>query len=115
MARFKSQMLWVHHRGRDVSKFEALLLGGLGYAVVHSASAPLERVELLLRVKGELRSNDSDANRSASAYDGSDGRGGEFDPATAVECSQEIIRRDGWRGFWRGNAVAVARFFPLQA
>ena len=101
-ARFRSQTLWTHHRRRHVGKWEALLLGGAGSALVHSAPAPLERVELLLRVKTEF----APAPQPRKFQ--------QFDPGSAVECCDEIMAREGWRGFWRGNVVAVVRFVPIQ-
>lgn len=72
------------------------LSGGIAGIVSKTASAPLERVKLLLQTQG---SND----RIVKPYKG------------IGDCFTRILREEGVGAFWRGNMANIIRYFPTQA
>lgn len=75
------------------------LLGGTSAAISKTATAPIERVKLLLQTQ--------DANKaiieSGKKYTG------------IVDCFTRVAREEGIQALWRGNFVNVLRYFPTQA
>jgi len=75
------------------------LLGGTSAAISKTATAPIERVKLLLQTQ--------DANKaiieSGKKYTG------------IVDCFTRVAREEGLQALWRGNFVNVLRYFPTQA
>jgi len=74
-------------------------LGGISAAISKTATAPIERVKLLLQTQ--------DANKaileSGKKYTG------------IVDCFTRVAREEGLQALWRGNFVNVLRYFPTQA
>ena len=74
-------------------------LGGISAAISKTATAPIERVKLLLQTQ--------DANKaiieSGKKYTG------------IVDCFTRVSREEGLKALWRGNFVNVLRYFPTQA
>eukprot|EP00941_MAST-03F_sp_MAST-3F-sp1_P004521 g4521.t1 len=116
----KSQMVWSRAQKRNVGPLEAIVLGGAAHALVFTIAAPLNRVQVLLRVEpelrtpidGEIETSESETKRPrvVSTY------GSDF-PETfsgTLDCCRKIYARDGFRGFFFGNLVAVMRWIPIQ-
>lgn len=79
--------------------FMDFLLGGVSAAISKTATAPIERVKLLLQTQ--------DANKalieSGRKYTG------------IMDCFSRVAREEGMQALWRGNFVNVLRYFPTQA
>lgn len=75
------------------------LIGGISAAVSKTASAPLERVKLLMQNQGEMLKT----GRLAEPYTG------------IAQCFGKVTREEGFLALWRGNGVNVIRYFPTQA
>ena len=74
--------------------------GGVAGAVAKTATAPIERVKLLIQTQ--------DANPKIIS--------GEVKRYTGiVDCFTRVSAEQGFSAFWRGNTVNVIRYFPTQA
>jgi len=74
--------------------------GGIAGAVAKTATAPIERVKLLIQTQ--------DANPKIIS--------GEVPRYTGiVNCFTRVASEQGFSAFWRGNTVNVIRYFPTQA
>jgi len=74
--------------------------GGVAGAVAKTATAPIERVKLLIQTQ--------DANPKIIS--------GEVPRYTGiVNCFTRVSSEQGFAAFWRGNTVNVIRYFPTQA
>merc|ERR1719198_2545206 len=74
--------------------------GGTAGAVAKTATAPIERVKLLIQTQ--------DANPKIIS--------GEVPRYTGiVNCFTRVSSEQGFSAFWRGNTVNVIRYFPTQA
>merc|ERR1719238_1331394 len=74
--------------------------GGVAGAVAKTATAPIERVKLLIQTQ--------DANPKIIS--------GEVPRYTGiVNCFTRVASEQGFMAFWRGNTVNVIRYFPTQA
>jgi solute carrier family 25 (adenine nucleotide translocator) protein 4/5/6/31 len=74
--------------------------GGVSGAVAKTATAPIERVKLLIQTQ--------DANPKIIS--------GEVPRYTGiVNCFTRVSAEQGFSAFWRGNTVNVIRYFPTQA
>jgi solute carrier family 25 (adenine nucleotide translocator) protein 4/5/6/31 len=87
-------------KGKQKSNFLIdFLLGGTSAAISKTATAPIERVKLLLQTQ--------DANKaiieSGRKYTG------------IVDCFSRVAKEEGVKSLWRGNFVNVLRYFPTQA
>jgi len=78
---------------------EDFLLGGIAAAVSKTASAPIERVKLLLQNQDEMIK----AGRLDKPYKG------------IIECTTRTVKNEGVAALWRGNWANVIRYFPTQA
>merc|ERR1711871_1736452 len=75
-------------------------LGGLSGAISKTATAPIERVKLLIQTQ--------DANPRIMS--------GEVPRYTGIgNCFTRVAAEQGIASFWRGNGVNVVRYFPTQA
>ena len=74
------------------------LMGGVSAAVSKTASAPIERVKLLVQNQDELIKS----GRLAEPYKG------------IGDCFKRIIKDEGFGALWRGNNANVIRYFPTQ-
>lgn len=84
---------------RNTNFYEDFLLGGISAAISKTASAPIERVKLLLQTQ--------DSNPKILAT-GNKYKG-------IVDCFQRVVREEGPKELWRGNLANVIRYFPTQA
>ncbi len=74
--------------------------GGVAGAVAKTATAPIERVKLLIQTQ--------DANPKILS--------GEVPRYTGIlNCFTRVSAEQGFAAFWRGNTVNVIRYFPTQA
>lgn len=75
-------------------------LGGVSGAIAKTATAPIERVKLIIQTQ--------DANPRI--------RSGEVPRYTGiVNCFSRVASEQGIKAFWRGNFTNVIRYFPTQA
>lgn len=83
----------------DISAFVVDFLLGGAAAVSKSATAPIERVKLLMQSQQEmLRSG-----RLQQPYTG------------IVDCFSKSVKTDGFLALWRGNFANILRYAPTQA
>jgi len=76
------------------------LAGGVSGAVAKTATAPIERVKLLIQTQ--------DANPKIIS--------GEVKRYTGiVDCFTRVASEQGIKAFWRGNLTNIIRYFPTQA
>merc|ERR1719235_2126338 len=76
------------------------MAGGVAGAVAKTATAPIERVKLLIQTQ--------DANPRILS--------GEVPRYTGiVNCFTRVSAEQGFGAFWRGNTANVIRYFPTQA
>jgi len=74
--------------------------GGISGAVAKTATAPIERVKLIIQTQ--------DANPKVLS--------GEVKPYTGIaDCFKRVTAEQGFGAFWRGNFTNVIRYFPTQA
>lgn len=74
--------------------------GGVSAAIAKTATAPIERVKLLIQTQ--------DANPAIKT--------GEVARYTGiVDCFKRVYYEQGVLSFWRGNFTNVIRYFPTQA
>ena len=74
--------------------------GGISGAVAKTATAPIERVKLIIQTQ--------DANPKIKS--------GEVARYTGIsDCFVRVYREQGLGAFWRGNVTNVIRYFPTQA
>jgi solute carrier family 25 (adenine nucleotide translocator) protein 4/5/6/31 len=77
-----------------------LLAGGVSGAIAKTATAPIERVKLLIQTQ--------DANPKIVS--------GEVPRYTGiVNCFTRVTAEQGFASFWRGNLANIVRYFPTQA
>lgn len=74
-------------------------LGGISACISKTATAPIERVKLILQTQD---SNPS-IIKSGKRYNG------------IIETFARVAKEDGIRQFWRGNGANLIRYFPTQA
>jgi solute carrier family 25 (mitochondrial adenine nucleotide translocator), member 4/5/6/31 len=72
------------------------MLGGISAAISKTATAPIERVKLLLQNQATMKVIET-------PYVG------------IVDCFQKVIAKEGVAALWRGNTANVIRYFPTQA
>merc|ERR1719263_1743427 len=76
------------------------LAGGVSGAIAKTATAPIERVKLIIQTQ--------DANPLIKS--------GEVPRYTGIgNCFTRVYQEQGLGAFWRGNFVNVIRYFPTQA
>jgi solute carrier family 25 (adenine nucleotide translocator) protein 4/5/6/31 len=74
--------------------------GGVAGAVAKTATAPIERVKLLIQTQD---ANPKIISGEVARYTG------------IVDCFTRVSSEQGFMAFWRGNTVNVIRYFPTQA
>jgi len=84
---------------KKISFLEDFMLGGVAAAVSKTASAPIERVKLLVQNQDEMIKQ----GRLTERYKG------------IGDCFTRVIRDEGFASLWRGNLANVIRYFPTQA
>lgn len=74
--------------------------GGISGAIAKTATAPIERVKLIIQTQ--------DANPKIIS--------GEVPRYTGIgNCFTRVFQEQGLGAFWRGNLTNVIRYFPTQA
>ena len=81
-----------------VSFLRDFALGGVSGAVAKTATAPIERVKILLQLQAVSTQIAEDKR-----YKG------------IVDCFRRVPKEQGFMSFWRGNTANVIRYFPTQA
>ncbi|KAL7562120.1 hypothetical protein ACA910_019864 [Epithemia clementina (nom. ined.)] len=80
--------------------FINFMAGGVSGAVAKTATAPIERVKLLIQTQ--------DANPKIIS--------GEVKRYTGIiDCFSRVAKEQGISAFWRGNLTNIIRYFPTQA
>jgi len=74
--------------------------GGVSGAVAKTATAPIERVKLLIQTQD---ANPKIISGEVARYTG------------IINCFTRVSSEQGFSAFWRGNTVNVIRYFPTQA
>lgn len=74
--------------------------GGISGAVAKTATAPIERVKLIIQTQD---SNPLIRSGKVARYTG------------IVDCFSRVASEQGIKAFWRGNFTNVIRYFPTQA
>jgi len=77
-----------------------LAVGGVSGAVAKTATAPIERVKLLIQTQD---ANPKIMSGEVARYTG------------IVNCFTRVSAEQGFWSFWRGNVANIARYFPTQA
>jgi solute carrier family 25 (adenine nucleotide translocator) protein 4/5/6/31 len=72
------------------------ILAGIAAAIGKTATAPLERVKLLLQNQYSIKVIEK-------PYTG------------IIDCTKRLIKAEGFLSLWRGNVANVIRYFPNQA
>jgi len=78
---------------------EEFMIGGIAAGVSKTASAPIERVKLLVQNQDEMMNQ----GRLTEPYKG------------VMDCFRKVHSQEGVAAFWRGNWANVIRYFPTQA
>jgi solute carrier family 25 (adenine nucleotide translocator) protein 4/5/6/31 len=76
------------------------LAGGVSGAVAKTATAPIERVKLLIQTQD---ANPKIISGEVARYNG------------IVDCFVRVSKEQGIKAFWRGNLTNIIRYFPTQA
>jgi len=79
--------------------FEEFMIGGVAAGISKTASAPIERVKLMVQNQDEMIKQ----GRLATPYKG------------VIDCTKRVNAEEGFAAFWRGNMANVIRYFPTQA
>lgn len=86
--------------GKETLSFaENFMLSGCAAIISKTASAPIERVKLLVQNQDEMIKQ----GRLETPYKG------------VVDCTLRTFRTEGVLPFWRGNLANCIRYFPTQA
>jgi len=84
---------------QKIGFFEDFMLAGVSAGVSKTATAPIERVKLLIQNQDEMIKQ----GRLDRPYTG------------VVDCTKRVLAEEGVGPFWRGNLANVLRYFPTQA
>jgi solute carrier family 25 (adenine nucleotide translocator) protein 4/5/6/31 len=76
------------------------MAGGVSGAVAKTATAPIERVKLLIQTQD---ANPKIISGEVARYNG------------IVDCFVRVTKEQGFKAFWRGNLTNIIRYFPTQA
>merc|ERR1712042_312655 len=79
--------------------FENFMISGVAAGVAKTATAPIERVKLLVQNQDEMIKQ----GRLDKPYNG------------IGDCTTRVLKTEGVYPFWRGNLANVLRYFPTQA
>jgi solute carrier family 25 (adenine nucleotide translocator) protein 4/5/6/31 len=74
------------------------MLGGVSAAISKTATAPIERVKLILQNQASMKSVTPDKEYKGIA-----------------DCFVRVSREEGFSALWRGNLANIIRYFPTQA
>lgn len=82
-----------------LSFWEDFFLSGLAAVTSKTASAPIERIKMVVQSQDEMIKQ----GRLETPFKG------------IVDCAQWIMKNEGVAGFWRSNFTNCIRYFPTQA
>lgn len=85
--------------GGTIAFLKDFCAGGVAGAVAKTATAPIERVKLLIQTQD---ANPKIISGEVARYSG------------IVNCFTRVSSEQGFSAFWRGNTVNVIRYFPTQ-
>jgi solute carrier family 25 (adenine nucleotide translocator) protein 4/5/6/31 len=74
------------------------MLGGVSAAISKTATAPIERVKLILQNQASMKSVTPDKEYKGIA-----------------DCFVRVTKEEGFTALWRGNLANIIRYFPTQA
>lgn len=83
----------------ELSFLENFMLSGVSAGVAKTATAPIERIKLLVQNQDEMIKQ----GRLDKPYSG------------IMDCAKRTVSAEGVGAFWRGNLANVIRYFPTQA
>lgn len=84
---------------KQLSPLENFVLSGCAAVISKTASAPIERVKLMIQNQDEMIK----AGRLQERYTG------------PIDCFNRVVKDEGVRYLWRGNVANCIRYFPTQA
>jgi solute carrier family 25 (adenine nucleotide translocator) protein 4/5/6/31 len=84
---------------KKLTAAENFVLSGCAAVISKTASAPIERVKLMIQNQDEMIK----AGRLQKRYTG------------PIDCFNRVIQEEGFRYLWRGNVANCIRYFPTQA
>merc|ERR1711915_523380 len=84
---------------QKIGFFEDFMLAGVSAGVSKTATAPIERIKLLIQNQDEMIKQ----GRLDKPYTG------------VVDCTKRVLADEGVAPLWRGNMANVLRYFPTQA
>ena len=84
---------------QKIGFFEDFMLAGVSAGVSKTATAPIERIKLLIQNQDEMIKQ----GRLDKPYNG------------VVDCTKRVLADEGIAPLWRGNMANVLRYFPTQA
>jgi len=84
---------------QKIGFFEDFMLAGVSAGVSKTATAPIERIKLLIQNQDEMIKQ----GRLDKPYNG------------VVDCTKRVLADEGVAPLWRGNMANVLRYFPTQA
>lgn len=76
------------------------MAGGVSGAVAKTATAPIERVKIMIQTQD---ANPKIISGEVARYTG------------IIDCFTRVAKEQGIKAFWRGNFTNVIRYFPTQA
>ena len=74
------------------------MIGGVSAAVAKTATAPIERVKLIIQNQASMK----------NVTPGKEYKG-------IADCFSRVAKEEGVSAFWRGNLANIIRYFPTQA
>jgi len=86
-------------KGPKLGFLEDFMIGGVAAGISKTASAPIERIKLLVQNQDEMIK----AGRLSTPYNG------------VMDCFRRVAAEEGIAAMWRGNLANVLRYFPTQA
>jgi len=84
---------------KHLTAAENFVLSGCAAVISKTASAPIERVKLMIQNQDEMVK----AGRLEKPYTG------------PIDCFNRVVKEEGFRYLWRGNVANCIRYFPTQA
>lgn len=89
----------MQYNQREENFFVNFILGGLSATISKTATAPMERIKLILQTQD---SNDK-ILQTGRRYKG------------IINCFSRVVKEEGPKELWRGNMANIIRYFPTQA
>lgn len=86
-------------KGYKIGFAENFMLSGAAAVMSKTASAPIERVKLLVQSQDEMLKQ----GKLSEPYKG------------VIDCTMKTFQSEGFGSFWRGNLANCVRYFPTQA